>query len=172
MIDVALQADCAHCAALCCMAFSFDASSQFAIDKESGVACPNLGGAGRCTIHTALAEKGFNGCVQYDCFGAGQQVTQQVFDGRSWQDDASLKVPMMDAFRAMRSIHDLLLLLNEADKLALSAAQRVELGQLVDLLQPDEAWTRQSLHAFEQGPMAGDDVRSFLSSLRSIVQRS
>lgn len=170
MIEVALQADCGQCAALCCMAFSFDKSSQFALDKESGVACPNLGGGGLCTIHNSLAEDGFNGCVQYDCFGAGQRVIQQVFNGFSWQDDATLRVPMMDAFRAMRLVHELLLLLNEADKLALSEPKQAELGVLVELLQPQEAWTQQSLNVFEQGPVAGN-VRAFLSSLRSIIQR-
>lgn len=77
---------------------------------------------------------------------------------------------MMDAFRAMRLVHELLLLLNEADKLALSEPKQAELGVLVELLQPQEAWTQQSLNVFEQGPVAGN-VRAFLSSLRSIIQR-
>ncbi|WP_300556604.1 hypothetical protein [Maricaulis sp.] len=73
-----------------------------------------------CTIHESLTEKGFPGCVAYDCLGAGNRVVQEVFDGRSWQDDPRLTRPMMEAFAAMREVHKRLDLLRAAQTLPLS----------------------------------------------------
>jgi hypothetical protein len=72
-----LRADCTHCAALCCIAPPFSASSDFAINKRAGEPCPNLHAA-RCAIHDDLRDRGFRGCTVYDCFGAGQAVTQAL----------------------------------------------------------------------------------------------
>ncbi|MEQ1508018.1 MAG: pentapeptide repeat-containing protein [Myxococcota bacterium] len=69
-----LRADCASCTGLCCIGPAFSASSEFAIDKPAGTACPHLASA-RCTIHDQLRERGFSGCDVYDCFGAGQKVS-------------------------------------------------------------------------------------------------
>ncbi|CAJ0557454.1 unnamed protein product, partial [Mesorhabditis spiculigera] len=48
--------------------------------------CENLQQDFRCGIHTGLRKKGFTGCTVYDCFGAGQKVSQQTYDGISWRD--------------------------------------------------------------------------------------
>src|SRR4051812_36202704 len=80
-----LRADCERCAALCCVAPGFAASVEFAITKRPGQPCPNLGDGFRCTIHEQLADRGFPGCVAFDCFGAGQQVVQVTYGGRNWQ---------------------------------------------------------------------------------------
>ncbi|HEU4784906.1 MAG TPA: hypothetical protein VFS83_16330, partial [Ktedonobacterales bacterium] len=71
-----LRADCARCFALCCVAPTFAVSADFAINKRAGKPCPNLHSDFRCGIHTRLREKGFRGCAVYDCFGAGQKVSQ------------------------------------------------------------------------------------------------
>jgi hypothetical protein len=76
-----LRADCARCAGLCCVAPAFVASTDFALDKEAGQPCPNLAPDFRCTIHDRLRQAGFPGCAAYDCFGAGQRVTQVTFGG-------------------------------------------------------------------------------------------
>lgn len=74
-----LRADCANCFALCCVALTLTASSDFAIDKDAGRPCPNLQDDFRCGIHTRLRPKGFSGCTVYDCFGAGQKVSQETY---------------------------------------------------------------------------------------------
>ena len=79
-----LRADCSRCAGLCCVAPAFAASADFAIDKPAGTPCPNLRDDFRCGIHAAAAASaGFPGCEVFDCFGAGQQLTQVTFGGRS-----------------------------------------------------------------------------------------
>lgn len=79
----ALRADCGSCFGLCCVALPFSASADFAVDKAAGTACGNLGDDFRCGIHTRLRTEGFNGCTVYDCFGAGQRVSQVTFGARA-----------------------------------------------------------------------------------------
>lgn len=83
-----LRADCARCMGLCCVAPGFARSADFAIDKPAGTACPNLAADDSCSIHSELRPRGFPGCTTYDCFGAGQQVTQQTYAGAAtWRSD-------------------------------------------------------------------------------------
>jgi hypothetical protein len=56
----------------------------------------------RCGIHGELRERGFRGCVAYDCFGAGQHVVQVTFAGRRTRE------PAMDAvLPVLRQLHEL-----------------------------------------------------------------
>jgi len=106
-----LTADCLRCAALCCVALPFDASDDFAVDKPAGVACRYLRPDCRCGIHPELRTRGFPGCAQFDCYGAGPRVTRE-FEG------APLNDPERDeAFRILRGVYELLWLLTEAVKL-------------------------------------------------------
>nr|BFE68040.1 hypothetical protein GCM10020092_013410 [Actinoplanes digitatis] len=69
VVTLELRADCGRCAGLCCVAPAFARSADFAIDKPAGRPCPNLAEDFRCGIHERLPEKGFRGCVVFDCFG-------------------------------------------------------------------------------------------------------
>lgn len=108
-----LRADCARCVGLCCVAPAFAKSSDFAIDKPAGRPCPNLAGDFRCTIHDRLAESGFKGCTVFDCFGAGQRLTQETFGGQDWHAAPE----MFAALPVMRQMHELMWYLTEALKL-------------------------------------------------------
>ncbi len=132
-----LSADCARCAALCCVTFEFEVSDDFAISKPAETACPNLDECGQCKVHDDLTELGFRGCAVYECHGAGQRVTQELFGGRSWQQDPTLIQPMSRSFRQVRRLHELLMLLEAAGTLPLSAeddAARVNHVTAVDAL--------------------------------------
>ena len=167
MNTVSLRPDCARCAALCCVALAFDRSEMFGFDKPAGEPCRHLTAGGRCTIHAERAARGFAGCVAFDCLGAGQQVTQAVFGGRSWRDDPELLEPMMRAFSALKAARALIPLLREAGTLPLPAASRRRLGALAQRL--DEAAVTPA------APAALDalegDVRAFLRSLRAVAER-
>jgi hypothetical protein len=115
-----LRADCSRCVGLCCVALAFARSADFAFDKPAGDPCVNLDHDDLCTIHPRLRESGFRGCTVFDCFGAGQQVTQHTFDGMGWRDDADRRREMFAVFPLMRQLHELLWYLEEA--LALPAA--------------------------------------------------
>ena len=109
-----LTSDCANCAGLCCVGLSFQKGDDFAIDKTSGTPCPNLDNAHRCKIHTTLREDGFEGCIKFDCAGAGQRVTQMRFNGETWQNSPELLFAMMRDFENLRPLHERMIQLKEA----------------------------------------------------------
>lgn len=101
-----LAHDCARCDALCCVATSFEASEDFAMDKPAGVPCLYLGPDRRCGIHDDLAAHGFGGCAVYGCHGAGQRVTAELGGRPEHERNA--------AFLSLRVVHELLWLLTGA----------------------------------------------------------
>jgi hypothetical protein len=132
-----LKADCSRCAAICCAAYPFDDDDDFALLKAADTPCPNLSKTCfDCTIHSDLTPKGFGGCVAYDCAGAGQRITQDLFDGETWRDDPDLLTHMTYALRVIRPIHEALLLLKEAQALPVPAAQKAKGQRLMAALCP------------------------------------
>ncbi|MGW2393838.1 pentapeptide repeat-containing protein [Streptomyces lydicamycinicus] len=114
VIDLGLTSDCGSCFGLCCVALPFAASADFAIDKDAGRPCPNLQQDFRCGIHSDLRPRGFTGCTVFDCFGAGQKVSQVTFDGQDWRRVPGTARQMFDVFPVMRQLHELLWYLAEA----------------------------------------------------------
>ncbi len=129
---VELRADCARCAGLCCVALTFARSADFAIDKPAGEACPHLAPGFGCTIHARLRDEGMPGCVAYDCFGAGQHLTQVTFAGVDWRSSPGTAGAMFDAFAIMRQLHELLWYLDEALRLAPARPLHPELRAIRD----------------------------------------
>ncbi|WP_133192619.1 hypothetical protein [Labrenzia sp. 011] len=168
MIKQDLTSDCSNCAALCCVVFAFDKSESFAVDKAAGEVCANLDGSNRCRIFAERETLGFRGCMTYDCHGAGQRVTQEVFGGRSWRNDPGLTSRMGAALSVMRRVHEQLLMLRTAEKFPLDPAERETARMLVDSLSPGTGWTEQSLKTFAIDA-ASRKVATFLRSLRHHV---
>lgn len=161
-----LTPDCGACAALCCMAFAFEPGEAFPLAKPAGAACPKLGPGDRCGVYDDRASLGFHGCIAFDCLGAGQRVTQELFGGRHWRDDPALVGPMIDAFRALRQVHELLELVQVSGRLPLDPAQAAERAALLALLDPAEGWDRGALSAFAAGPLAARG-RAYVAGLRA-----
>ncbi|PYI53752.1 pentapeptide repeat-containing protein [Paenibacillus flagellatus] len=109
-----LQGDCERCFGLCCVALPFADSADFAADKEAGQPCRNLQADFRCGVHDSLRQRGFRGCTVYDCFGAGQRVSQSTFGGRDWRRHPDLAKTMFDVFPVVRQLHELLAYVTEA----------------------------------------------------------
>lgn len=109
-----LQADCDHCFGLCCVTLPFTASADFAINKDAGRPCPHLHTDFRCTIHAQLRQRGFPGCTAFDCFGAGQKVSQVTFGGQDWRQAPHTAQQMFHVFSTMRHLHQLLWYLTQA----------------------------------------------------------
>jgi len=164
-----LKSDCSKCAALCCFVPAFDESDEFAVDKPSQTACSNLcttgKDAGLCNIHPELKDKGFGGCIRYECHGAGQYLTQEVFKGRSWMDEPDLVPRMGETFPIMEKIHEQIVLLNTAKKLPLSASEASQADTLMNLLCPASGWTEESLLRFVENDKP-KRVPEFMKSLR------
>ena len=109
-----LISDCEKCFALCCTALPFAKSSDFAFDKHAGEPCHNIQADFRCGIHPALREQGFRGCTVFDCFGAGQKVSQITFAGQDWRHNPEIASAMYNSLSVMRQLHELLWYLREA----------------------------------------------------------
>lgn len=136
-----LRADCERCFALCCIAPTFSVSADFPITKNAGQACPHLQPDFRCGIHTRLRQQGFRGCAVYDCFGAGQKVSQVTFGGRDWRQAPRTAKQMFEVFPLMRNLHELLWYLTEA--LTLPSARPIH-DELNLALSETERLTHQS----------------------------
>jgi uncharacterized protein YjbI with pentapeptide repeats len=109
-----LLADCENCFGLCCVALPFAASSDFAINKDAGTPCQNLQPDFGCVVHKSLRQRGFRGCTVYDCFGAGQKVSQVTFSGHDWRGATESAQEMFAVFPIIRQLHEMLWYLTEA----------------------------------------------------------
>lgn len=164
-----LQADCANCFALCCVALPFAKSTDFAVNKPAGTPCKNLRQDFRCGIHTGLRDKGFQGCTVFDCFGAGQQVSQVTFGGRDWRSHPATAGTMFTVFPVMRSLHELLFYLAEA--LTLPAARPLH-AQLRTALADTTRWTGatpEALAEFDITPLR-QEVNTLLLKTSELVR--
>ncbi len=122
-----LVADCGRCFALCCVAPAFAVSADFPIDKAAGEPCPNLAGAA-CSVHATLRPRGFVGCAVYDCFGAGQRISQLTFQGVDWRDSPQTASQMFAVLPVVRALHELLWYLREASALVAEPQLRHDLA--------------------------------------------
>lgn len=159
------RAECSRCAALCCLSLAFDRGEDFAFDKPAGEPCPLLAPGHACSIHAERASLGFSGCIAYDCQGAGQRVTQEVFGGHSWQTAPDLARPMLEAFWRMRRVHELLAGLALTDRLTLGRAQQRQRRELERRLDPPGGFDRDTLGALPLEALSVE-VRELLAGLR------
>ena len=137
---------------LCCVAPAFVASADFAVDKPAGQPCRHLGDDSRCGIHAELRERGFPGCAVFDCFGAGQHVTQGTFGGRDWRDAPGLAASMSTAFGVMRQLHELLWHLTEALTLPVPGVLAAELSSALEHARQLSDGGPDELAALDVGP--------------------
>ncbi|MCP1144751.1 pentapeptide repeat-containing protein [Lysinibacillus endophyticus] len=107
------KADCENCFGLCCVALPYAKSADFAVDKDGGTPCKNLDEHFRCRIHSDLRNKGFKGCTVYECFGAGQQVSQNTFNGQDWRKHPQIAEEMFNVFPKMQQLFEMLYYLQE-----------------------------------------------------------
>jgi uncharacterized protein YjbI with pentapeptide repeats len=127
---------------------------DFPVDKPAGQPCAHLRDDFRCTIHSRLRDDGYRGCTVFECFGAGQQVSQVTFGGRDWRQDPGTAQQMFHAFAVMRQLHEVLYYLVEAlgwpaarplwpeMRALLADIQRLTTGSRQDLLTLDVAAVR------------------------------
>jgi hypothetical protein len=131
-----LRADCSRCAGLCCVVPAFYAFQGFAFDKPAHAPCRHLTLEHQCEVHPELIAKGFPGCASFDCYGAGQRVTQELFEGATWRASAGTAAQMFTAFTTYLTLHQLMATLAVAEanfppqRAAQIRARRRELDEL------------------------------------------
>ncbi|OIJ68952.1 pentapeptide repeat-containing protein [Streptomyces mangrovisoli] len=159
-----LRGDCARCFGLCCVALPFARSADFAVDKPAGKACAQLREDHRCGVHDRLRPLGFGGCTVYDCFGAGQHVSQVTFDGQGWRGGSRERArQMFEVFPVVRQLHELLWYLAEAVALPAAGAVRADLRRA-------DAETRRLVH-LPPGELESLDVAAHRASVNELLLR-
>lgn len=129
-----LNADCSRCAGLCCVLLPLRRSTDFAADKQAGRPCGHLDPADRCGIHDGLRERGWAGCASYDCFGAGQLLTERTYAGRHWRDaDGEALAEMGQVLTVVRQLHEMLAHLAEVERRSPDPGARRLAAELVEL---------------------------------------
>jgi uncharacterized protein YjbI with pentapeptide repeats len=108
---------------------TFSKSADFAMDKAAGEPCRNLGDDFGCTIHEKLRDLGMPGCTVWDCFGAGQKISQQLYGGTSWREAPETAQEMFDVLPVMRQLHEILWYLSEASTLKAARTLHAELAR-------------------------------------------
>jgi len=165
-----LRGDCERCFGLCCVALPFAASAHFAIDKQAGTPCPNLREDHRCGIHARLRQQGFSGCTVYDCFGAGQKVSQVTFGGRDWRTGSRADARrMFDVFPVVRQLHELLWYLTEALALPPARPVHADLRRALDKTEELTRQTPEQLAALDVGAHR-QDVNTLLLKTSELVR--
>ena len=106
-----LRADCARCVGLCCVVPAFYSVQGFAFDKPAHTPCRHLTQGNRCAIHSRLASRGFPGCVAFDCYGAGQRVTQAFLRGTDWRSSQRSAAETSGVYSTTLALHKLMALL-------------------------------------------------------------
>ena len=159
-----LLADCERCFGLCCVVPAFSASADFAIDKDAGKACPHLQSDFRCGIHQRLRAQGFPGCTVYDCFGAGQKVSQVTYGGQDWRRAPQTSKQMFEVFPIMRQLHELLWYLAEALTLQPAGPLHAQLSLALD---ETESFTHRSPDS-----LLALDVESHRGNVNALLTRT
>lgn len=126
---------CERCSGLCCVALCFSTVDGFPYNKPDGEPCRHLQADSRCELHSTLAQRGLKGCIAFECFGAGQQLTQARQNGQQTPQNTTL---IFRAFLALRQLRELLWYLRDA----LDAAPMLR-PQLLALQRETEALTTQ-----------------------------
>ena len=63
--------------------------------------------------HADLLGAAMGGCVAYECFGAGQRVSQETYGGATWRSHPGTARRMFAVFGVVRRLHEMLVLLGQ-----------------------------------------------------------
>ncbi|MER7485815.1 pentapeptide repeat-containing protein [Streptomyces sp. NPDC126497] len=151
-----LRADCTACFGLCCVALPFARSADFAVDKPAGRPCSNLRQDFRCGIHARLRDEGYPGCTVFDCFGAGQKVSQVTFGGTDWRRAPQTARAMFEVFPVMRQLHELLHYVTEALGLAAARPVHKELRKALARIDGLTRGSAESITALDVNALRGE----------------
>lgn len=109
-----LKSNCSQCSGLCCTALFFSKMDGFPENKQAGKPCFYLQKNFQCKIHGELEKRKMNGCIGYDCFGAGQQVTQSIYSGQTWQNTPGQAKEIFDVYLKVFQLYQIRYFLLEA----------------------------------------------------------
>jgi hypothetical protein len=126
-----LRIDCEKCSGLCCVALYCMKTDGFPDNKQAGIPCKHLLADFCCDIHGQLANKKMRGCLAYDCFGAGQKVTQSSYAKENWKTNPEKANEIFQVFMIVFQLHQMAWYLLEASSLVTDKRIIAEVDALI-----------------------------------------
>ncbi|QHI72717.1 pentapeptide repeat-containing protein [Aminipila terrae] len=126
-----LSIKCEECCGLCCTALYYAKTDGFPEDKAAGNPCMNLQDDFKCGIHEKLTKYNLKGCRSYDCFGAGQKVTQTIYKGMNWRNNPQIANQMYQVYLTVYQYQQMLWYLIQAAEAAPDNRQKDSIDLLV-----------------------------------------
>ncbi|MDD2971286.1 MAG: pentapeptide repeat-containing protein [Lachnospiraceae bacterium] len=130
-LQAKLKIDCEKCSGLCCVALYCMKTDGFPANKDAGIPCKHLENDFRCDIHSKLVSKNMRGCLAYDCFGAGQKVTQQYGCGMDWKSASNQAGEIFQVFLIVFQLHQMAWYLIEALSLTFDEYLKSDIRELI-----------------------------------------
>lgn len=124
--------DCFKCSGLCCTALFFSKIDGFPENKGAGKPCSKLKEDYSCSIHKELEKKNMKGCIGYDCFGAGQFVTEKVYKGESWKTLKNKSEEIFNTFTIAFQFYQVSYYLEEARTIAVAKEFHKDISKLIE----------------------------------------
>lgn len=91
--------------------------------------------------------------MAYDCFGAGQKVTQITYRGDTWRRSPEVAAQMFEVYSVMRHLHALLKYLSEALELHPAGDLHDELQRAFDEIELLSLEGAEALAALDVAPL-------------------
>lgn len=126
-----LKTDCQNCSGLCCVALCYRKSDGFPSNKLAGVTCRHLTENFHCDIHQKLGELNMKGCLNYDCFGAGQKVSRSIYQNIDWMKNPDMAEEIFEVFLKVTQLHQILWYLIQATTICEDGKLAAEIEKLI-----------------------------------------
>lgn len=126
-----LKIDCSKCFGFCCVALYFSTMDNFPEDKIAGQPCKNLKKDFTCKIHKDLSKNNLKGCINYDCFGAGQKVAQHIYENINWQNSPQKSQEMYDVFIVVKNLQEMIWYLYDSFTFTENEDMRKRINQMI-----------------------------------------
>lgn len=126
-----LNIDCEKCSGLCCVGLYCSKIDGFPEDKEANIPCKHLQSNFKCDIHSQLFKKNLKGCLTYECFGAGQKVTQMYGASGDWSTNSSQRKEIYEVFLRITQLHQMRWYLIQAFNMNKSLELNKEIALLI-----------------------------------------
>lgn len=124
--------NCRRCSGLCCVALYCTKTDGFPENKDAGIPCKHLQGDYMCEIHGSLSSRKLKGCTAYDCFGAGQHITQLMSEKPDWNSISRKEGEMIvQSYLTVMQLHQILWYLTEASIISLINTEKNLLNTLI-----------------------------------------
>lgn len=159
-----LKIDCKKCSGLCCTALYFSKTEGFPNDKPAGKPCTNLMSDFSCAVHKKLMQYNLKGCMAFDCLGAGQKVTGDIYGGDSWKKRPEEAEEIFKVFLAVWQLHQMVWYLAEAASIIPAEGLADDIDTLIS--------EYKNMTALSPEEILGTDIEGYRTRVNRILKKA